>query len=63
MVSTNQEYWDASLILLQLHEATKSGSLDLLAIAQAKLEGPKKVPIESDHVLGDEAQCFTSAFD
>ena len=49
--------------LLQFHEATKSGSLDLLAIAQAKLEGPKKVPIESDHVLGDEAQYFTSAFD
>ena len=49
--------------LLQFHEATKSGSLDLLALAQAKLEGPKKVPIESDHVLGDEAQYFTSAFD
>jgi len=49
--------------LLQFHEATKSGSLDLLAIAQAKLEGPKKVPIASDHVLGDDAQYFTSAFD
>lgn len=49
--------------LLQLHEATKSGSLDQLAIAQAKLEGPKKTPIVSDHVLGDKAQYFTSAFD
>jgi len=49
--------------LLQLHEVTKIGNLDLLAIAQAKLEGPKKVPIESDHALGDEAQYFTSSFD
>ena len=49
--------------LLQLHEATKSGSLDQLSLAQAKLEGPKKPPIQSDHVLGDEAQHFTSAFD
>ena len=49
--------------LLQLHEAIKSGSLDQLALAQAKLEGPKKTPIQSDHVLGDEAQYFTSAFD
>ncbi len=49
--------------LLQLHEATKSGSLDQLSLAQAKLEGPKKTPIQSDHVLGDEAQHFTSAFD
>lgn len=49
--------------LLQLHEATKSGSLDQLARAQEKLEGPKKTPIESDHVLGDEAKYFTSAFD
>jgi hypothetical protein len=49
--------------LLQLHEATKSGNLDQLALAQAKLEGPKKTPIQSDHVLGDEAQYFTSVFD
>ncbi len=49
--------------LLQLHEATRSGSLDLLAAAQAKLEGSKKTPIESDHVLGDEAKYFTNAFD
>ena len=49
--------------LLQLHEATKSGNLDQLALAQAKLEGPKKTPIQSDHILGDEAQHFTSAFD
>lgn len=49
--------------LLLLHEATKSGSLDQLALARAKLEGPQKTPIESDHVLGDEAQYFTSAFD
>lgn len=49
--------------LLQLHEATKSGNLDQLAIAQARLEGPKKTPLLSDHVLGDEAQYFTSAFD
>jgi hypothetical protein len=49
--------------LLQLHEATKSGSLDQLALAQVKLEGPKKTPIEPDHVLGDEAQYFTSSFD
>jgi len=49
--------------LQQLHEATKSGSLDQLALAQAKMEGPKKTPIVSDHVLGDEAQYFTNAFD
>lgn len=49
--------------LLQLHEATRSGSLDLLAAAQAKLEGSKKTPIESDHVLGVEAKYFTNAFD
>lgn len=49
--------------LLQLHEATKSGNLDLLSDAQAKLEGPKMTPIVSDHVLGDEAKYFTSAFD
>ena len=49
--------------LLQLHEAKKSGSLDQLALAQAKIEGPKKTPIVSDHVLGDEAKYFTSAFD
>ena len=49
--------------LLQLHEATKSGSLDQLALAQANVEGPKKVPIESDHAFGDEAQYFTSTFD
>ena len=49
--------------LQQLHEATKSGSLDQLDLAQAKIEGPKKTPIVSDHVLGDEAQYFTSAFD
>ena len=49
--------------LLQLHEATKSGSLDQLALAQAKIEGPKKTPLVSDHVLGDEAKYFTSVFD
>jgi hypothetical protein len=49
--------------VLQLHEATKSGSLDQLALAQAKLEELRKIPIQSDHVLGDEAQYFTSAFD
>jgi hypothetical protein len=49
--------------LLQFHEATKSGSLDQMALAKAKLEGPKKTPIESHHVLGDEAQYFTNAFD
>ena len=49
--------------LLQLHEAIKSGSLDQLTIAQARLEGPKKTPIVSDHILGDEAQYFTNAFD
>jgi hypothetical protein len=49
--------------LLQLQEATKSGSLDQLDLAQANLEGPKKTPIVSDHVLGDEAKYFTSAFD
>jgi hypothetical protein len=49
--------------LLELHAATKTGSLDQLAAAQAKLEGPKKTPVESDHVLGDEAKHFTTAFD
>ncbi len=49
--------------LRQLHEATKSGSLDQLALAQAKVEVLTKAPIESDHILGDEAQYFTSAFD
>lgn len=49
--------------LLQFHEAIKSGNLDLLAIAQANLEGPKMTPVVSDHVLGDEAKHFTSAFD
>jgi hypothetical protein len=49
--------------LMQLQEATKSGSLDQLDLAQANLEGPKKTPIVSDHVLGDEAKYFTSAFD
>lgn len=49
--------------LLQLHEATKSGSLDQLALAQAGLEGPKKTPLVSDHVLGDEAKYFISTFD
>lgn len=49
--------------LLELQEATRSGSLDLLAAAQAKIERSKKTPIESDHVLGDEAKYFTNAFD
>jgi hypothetical protein len=54
---------DMEKALLQLYEATKNGSLDQLAMAQAKLEGPKKTPLVSDHVLGDEAKYFTNAFD
>lgn len=54
---------EAGKALLQLHQATKSGNLDQLVIAQARLEGPKKTPIESDHALGEEAQYFISAFD
>ncbi len=49
--------------LLQFHEAIKNGNLDLLAIAQATLEGPKKTPLVSDHLLGDVAKYFNSAFD
>jgi hypothetical protein len=49
--------------LFALHEAQKSGTLDVIAVAELSLKTLTKEVRAEDYVLGEEAKHFTSAFD